>query len=127
MELEKWDKDNKPVNNKWNKYSNTGAATQPTGSWNTSHLPVQEGKLKKKKKKSQPASVNLPFSFVSFIAVGTYETADRREVSNPCAVLSVQPTALCGLRVVLSRETTSWVMFVKVYLVFPQTMTALFM
>lgn len=78
-------------------------------------------------KKSQPASVNLPFSFVSFIAVGTYETADRREVSNPCAVLSVQPTALCGLRVVLSREITSWVMFVKVYLVFPQTMTALFM
>lgn len=82
---------------------------------------------KKKKKKSQPASVNLPFSFVSFIAVGTYETADRSEVSNPCAVLSVQPTALCGLRVVLSGETTSWVMFVKVYLVFPQTMTALFM
>lgn len=78
-------------------------------------------------KKSQPASVNLPFSFVSFIAVGTYETADRREVSSPCAVLSVQPTAVCGLRVVLSRETTSWVMFVKVYLVFPQTMTALFM
>lgn len=82
---------------------------------------------KRKEKKSQPASVNLPFSFVSFIAVGTYETADRSEVSNPCAVLSVQPTALCGLRVVLSGETTSWVMFVKVYLVFPQTMTALFM
>lgn len=36
--------------------------------------------------KTQPASANLPFSFTSFIAVGTSGTADRTEISSPCAV-----------------------------------------
>lgn len=95
-----------------------------TANWVMEHQSPTSTRRKVKKKKKRRASQRL---LICLIAVGTYETADRSEVSNPCAVLSVQPTALCGLRVVLSGETTSWVMFVKVYLVFPQTMTALFM
>lgn len=37
------------------------------------------------------ASANLPFSFTSFITVGTTVTVDRREACSPCAVRRSQP------------------------------------
>lgn len=75
---------------------------------------------KKEKNTRQPASVNLPFSFVSFIAVGTTET-NGREVSSPRAVSAAECplwTERCSL--------TCWLMFVTIRLVFPQMTTDLF-
>lgn len=75
--------------------------TENRAKWTMEHHPSLSTRTKRGVR-TQPASQsNLPFSFMYFIAVGTSETADRREVSSPCAVWSpslspeTQPQGLC--------------------------------